>query len=100
MLPARSPRQSSKPRARRLQLKRTRMMKRRTTFRLAAFGLAALLTLASIGTALAQGQPGFGPGGMMGGRGFAGQGYGPGMMGGWGVTPAQAQPIRSLDEAS
>jgi len=82
------------------------MMKRRTTFRLAAFGLAALLTLASIGTALAQGQPGFGPGGMMGGRGFAGQGYGPGMMGGggmmggWGVTPAQAQPIRSLDEAS
>src|SRR5215467_5137999 len=106
MRPARSPRQSSKPRARRLQLKRTRMMKRRTTFRLAAFGLAALLTLASIGTALAQGQPGFGPGGMMGGRGFAGQGYGPGkmggggMMGGWGVTPAQAQPIRSLDEAS
>jgi hypothetical protein len=38
--------------------------------------------------------------------GFTGQGYGPGMMRGygmitgWGVTAAQAQPINSLDEAT
>jgi len=83
------------------------MMKRRTTFTLAAFALAALLALAAISTALAQAQPGYspGPGGMMGGRGPTGQGYGPGMMGGggmmrgWGTTSPHAQSINSLDDA-
>jgi hypothetical protein len=88
-------------------------MKRRTTFAVGAIAVAVVLAVASFGSALAQGQPGFGPGGtgMMGGRGFTGQGYGPGMMGGtgmmggrgmmpaWGTGSAQTQPINSLDEA-
>jgi hypothetical protein len=83
------------------------MMKHRTIFSAGAVAGAAVLVFAIVGSALAQTQPGFnpGPGGMMGGRGFAGQGYGPGMMGGggmmcgWGATSAQAQPINSLDDA-
>ena len=83
-------------------------MKRRTILGVGAITVAALLAMASFGSALAQQQPGFGPGGpggMMGGRGVTGQGYGPGMMGGsgmmngWGVTSAQALPINSLDDA-
>jgi hypothetical protein len=79
------------------------MMKRHTTLTV-GIAVAILLTFAIIGSALAQPQPGFGPGGMMGGRGFTGQGHGPGMMGagggmmgGWGA--ASAQPINSLEEA-
>jgi len=79
------------------------MMKRLTTLIVAVVSIAVVLALATIGTALAQAQPGFGPGGMMGGRGPTGQGYGPGMMGGmmggWGASSAQAQPITSLGEA-
>src|SRR5689334_9432356 len=81
------------------------MMKRPTTLTVAAVSIAVVLALATIGTALAQAQPGFGPGGMMGGRGPTGQGYGPGMMGGggmmggWGASSAQAQPITSVGEA-
>ena len=79
-------------------------MKRRTIVGIGAIALAAVLAMASFGSALAQQQPGFGPGGMMGGRGFTGQAYGPGMMGGsgmggWGATAAQAHPINSLDDA-
>ena len=80
-------------------------MKRPTTLTVAAVSIAVVLALATIGTALAQAQPGYGPGGMMGGRGPTGQGYGPGMMGGggmiggWGASSAQTRPITSLDEA-
>jgi hypothetical protein len=80
-------------------------MKPRTIFSAGAVTVAAVLLFAIVGSALAQTQPGFGPDGMMGGRGLAGQGYGPGMMGGggmmggWGTTSAQAQPINSLDDA-
>ena len=49
-------------------------MKRPTTLTFAAVGIAALLALATIGAALAQAQPGAGPGGMMGGRSFTGTG--------------------------
>jgi hypothetical protein len=80
---------------------------RRPTSVTLAVSVAALLVLATIGTAFAQAQPGLtpGPGRMMGGRGATGQGYGPGMMGGggmmggWGATSPQAQPINSLDDA-
>src|SRR5215472_2396386 len=83
-------------------------MKRRTIFSTGAVAAAAVLVFAIVGSALAQTQPGFnpGPGGMMGGRGFAGQGYGPGMMGGggmmggWGTTSPQVQPINSVDDAN
>ena len=73
---------------------------------LAAAAVAGALVIATIGTGFAQTQPGYGPGGMMGG----GQAYGPGggMMGGgqgiggmmgWGTTTGQAQPLTSLDDA-
>src|SRR5262245_36667941 len=71
---------------------------------LAAAAVAGALAFATLGTAFAQTQPGYGPGCMMGG----GQGYAPGgmlrggpggMMGGWGTTTGQAQPLTSLDDA-
>jgi hypothetical protein len=86
-------------------------MKPRTIFSAGGVAVAAVLMFAIVGSALAQAQPGLGPGGMMGGRGSVGQGYGPGMMGGggmmggpgmmggWSTTSAQAQPINSLDDA-
>ncbi len=79
-------------------------MKSRTITFVGATALAGALILASLATAFAQSQPGYGPGGMMGGRGYGtGQGYGPGMMGGFGWGPGtgttQATPINSLDDA-
>jgi hypothetical protein len=89
-------------------------MKPRTIFSAGGVAVAAVLMFAIVGSALAQTQPGFGPGGMMGGRGSVGQGYapgmmgggysrgmmgGPGMMGGWSRMSAQAQPVNSLDDA-
>jgi hypothetical protein len=86
-------------------------MKPRILFSAGAVAVATVLLFAIVGSALAQTQPGFGPGGMRGGGGSIGQGYGPGMMGGsgmmggpgmmggWGATSAQAQPINSLDGA-
>jgi hypothetical protein len=88
-------------------------MKQRTIVLLGSAALAGALALASLGSALAQTQPGYGPGGMMGGRGFGpgmtsqngsgpgmmgGSGYGPGMMG-WGTAGVQGQPLNSLDDA-
>jgi hypothetical protein len=75
------------------------MMTRGRFLTVGGIAVAALLTVATIGSALAQAQPGSGPGGMMGAPGMTGQGYGPGMMGGWGATSAQARPINSLDDA-
>jgi hypothetical protein len=85
---------------------------------LVATALAGAVAAATIGTVLAQTQPGYGPGGMMGGGQaygpggmMGGQGFGPGMVGGgygygpggmmrgWGTTTAQAQPLTSLDDA-
>jgi hypothetical protein len=88
---------------------------------LAAATVAGALALAAIGTAFAQTQPGYGPGGMMGGgqagmmggQGYgpgggmmSGQGYGPGgmmggggMMRGWGRSTGQVQPLASIDDA-
>jgi hypothetical protein len=84
---------------------------------LLAATVAGALAIGAIGTSFAQTQPGYGPGGMMGG----GQGYGPGMMGGGqghgaggmmgngsgpagmmgaGATTGQAQPLDSLDDAT
>ena len=58
-----------------------------------AAAVAGALAMATVGTGFAQTQPGYGPGGMMGG--------GPGgMMGGWGTTTGQAQPLTSLDDAT
>jgi hypothetical protein len=75
---------------------------------LGAAAVAGTLAVATIGTGFAQTQPGYGPGGMMGGgQGtgpggmMGGQGFGPGgMMGGWGTTTGQAQPLNSLDDAT
>ena len=89
------------------------MQKRKIALLLGAGALTAALAVGTLATGFAQGapQPGWRPGGMMGGAGtsrrwawpggmMGGQGYGPGMMGGWGQgTPGQAQPITSLDEA-
>ena len=89
------------------------MMNQRTIALLGAGALAGALAVASFGSAFAQTQPGFGLGGMMGGRGVgpgvtSPSGYGPGMMGrsgygpgmmGWGTTGVQAQPLKSLDDA-
>jgi hypothetical protein len=73
---------------------------------LAAAAVAGALAIATIGTGFAQTQPGYGPGGMMGGgQGYGpgmmngGQGFGPGGMMGWGTTTGQSQPLTSLDEA-
>jgi hypothetical protein len=85
---------------------------------LAAATVAGALAIATIGTTFAQTQPGYGPGGMMGGgRGYGpsgmmgGQGYGPGggmvgggwgpggMMGAWSTTTGQVQPLASIDDA-
>jgi hypothetical protein len=56
--------------------------------------LAGALAAGTLSSAFAQTQPGYVPGGMMGG-------HGPGMMAGWGTgaTSSQAQPITSLDGA-
>jgi hypothetical protein len=75
-------------------------MKRRTIFSAGGVAVAAVLVFVVVGSALAQTQPGFGPGGMMGGQGFGpGMMGSGGMMGRWGTTSAQAQPINSLDDA-
>jgi hypothetical protein len=65
-------------------------MKQRTIGVLVASALAVVLAITTLGSALAQPQPGYGPGGMMG-RG--------GMMRGWVATSGQVQPLNSLDEA-
>jgi hypothetical protein len=84
----------------------------------AAATVAGALAIATIGTGFAQMQPGYGPGGMMGGgQGYGpggmmgggqgvgpgmmngGQGFGPGGMMGWGATTGQSQPLTSLDDA-
>jgi hypothetical protein len=90
------------------------MQQRTIALLLGAGALTAALAVGTLATGFAQGapQPGFGPGGMMGGTGssmtngsapvdiMGGQGYGQGMMGGWGQgTFNQTQPITSLDEA-
>jgi hypothetical protein len=107
------------------------MEQRKIALLVGAGALTAALAVGTLATGFAQGapQPGWGPGGMMGGAGSStmvgpgtggmmggtgssmmsgsgpggmmnGQGYGPGMMGSWGQgTPDQAQPITSLDEA-
>jgi len=80
-------------------------MKRRTIGLVAAAALAGALAVAAIGTAFAQTQPGYGPGGMMGGQGYTpggmmgGAGFGTVGMMGRGAATAQAQPLNSLDDA-
>jgi hypothetical protein len=70
------------------------MNKRRTVMVLGSIALAGAIAVTTFGSAFAQTQPGYDPGGMMGG----GSGFGPGMMG-RGPTTAQAQPLNSLDDA-
>jgi hypothetical protein len=65
-------------------------MKQRTIGVLVAGALAVVLAIATLGSAFAQPQPGYGPGGIMGQRG---------MMGGWGARSGQVQALNSLDEA-
>lgn len=84
-------------------------MKQRTIGVLVAGALAIVLAIATLGSAFAQPQPGYGPGwmmgqgGMMGGRGNGngtGRIMGPGgTTGGWVATSGQVQPLHSLDEA-
>jgi hypothetical protein len=88
------------------------MEQRKIALLVGAAALTATLAVGTLGTGFAQGvpQPGFVPGGMMGGAGSSmthgsgpggmmdGQGYGPGMMSGW-SDAKPGQPITSLDGA-
>jgi hypothetical protein len=86
-------------------------MKNRGIAMFAGAVLAAALAVGTLSSAFAQTQPGYVPGGMMGGQGVGPGtmgGHGPGMMGGaggmmggsgTGATSSTAQPITSLDGA-
>jgi hypothetical protein len=69
------------------------MNKQRIVIALGSIALAAATAFTMFGSAWAQAQPGYGPGGMMGGSSF-----GPGMMGRR-PTTAKAQPLNSLEDA-